>query len=160
MTGTPVEAARKAASAALAKLAPTDRVALIAFDTQADELFALSPVENGKAARAALGKLAAGGGTDGFPALRMAYEALVQTPSKQRHVLFFTDGQMPWQGMLELVRHMRGCGVTFDAIGLGANVDTELLGKMAALAGGRFTQVDDPANLPAAFEKSARPMVP
>ncbi|HYF77039.1 MAG TPA: vWA domain-containing protein [Symbiobacteriaceae bacterium] len=125
-------------------LDPGDRVAVVAFDTDARVLLPLSPVGDGAAARKALTEMGrpAGQWTDIKAALAAAMEQLGQ-PSAERApaVLLFTDGKPETQPdgvppgyrdeLTQLISQLAGRAVPVFTLGLG-NADEETLGRIAA----------------------------
>lgn len=156
MAGPPIDALRDAAIAAVATLDPTDQLYIVSFDSRPHEMLALAPVGDGRAARDALTKLDAVGGTDGSPALELALTALSKSSSQRRHVLFLADGQMPPAGIEDIVSALHACGATVSTIGLGHSVDASLLSKMAEMGGGRFIPLSKPSELAPAFHIQLR----
>lgn len=123
-------------------LAPQDRVAVIAFDTDARVLLPLTAVGDGAAARQALGSLGAPTGqwTDIKEALQAALGALAGQAGSPAVVLF-TDGKPQTQdsgvpaGYMDdlhaTVQKLAGRSVPVFSVGLG-QADFDLLGRIAA----------------------------
>lgn len=65
-----------------------------------------------------IGRIAARGGTNIFPALDAAYQDLAVTRARIEHVILLTDGQAPEQGIPELTQAMRAEGITVSTVGL------------------------------------------
>jgi Mg-chelatase subunit ChlD len=151
MSGERIEAARSGVVEVIGALTAIDRLGVVVFDSRAEPLVRLAPLGDGGLARQAVARLQPGGGTDGEPALEMAYEALREAPERVRHVVFMTDGQMPVRGLSELAAQMSSCAISLSTIGLGKDVDSELLSRLAADAGGTFVQMRDPTGLPKAL---------
>jgi hypothetical protein len=98
-----------------------------------------------------IGRLAARGGTNIFPALDMAYQDLVVTRARIKHVILLTDGQSPETGITELAQVMRAEGITISSVGIGTDVNRVLLETIANLGGGRSYFTNDPHNIPRIF---------
>lgn len=124
-------------------LDPGDRVAVVAFDTDARVLLPLSPVGDGEAARKALTGMGrpAGQWTDIKAALAAAMEQLGQpTAERAPAVLLLTDGKPETQPdgvppgyreeMARLISQLAGRAVPVFTVGLGA-AEAETLGQIA-----------------------------
>src|SRR6202022_4352219 len=91
-----------------------------------------------------IARIQAGGGTEIFPALDAAYQALSTTRAKKKHVILLTDGQAPQHGIRDLVQAMAAEEISVTSVGLGGGVDENLLRMIADVGGGRFYRVADP----------------
>jgi len=100
-----------------------------------------------------IARIQAGGGTEIFPALDAAYQALSTTRAKKKHVILLTDGQAPKPGIRDLVQAMAAENITVTSVGLGGGVDEELLRMISEVGGGRFYKVADPQALPRIFTR-------
>ena len=149
MAGEKLDAARRTAAAVAEALGPRDRLALVAFDSQAELLLAARPIDDGgrRAAVAAIGRLAERGGTNLFEGWLRAAEqvaaAMEAGPKASHRLVLLSDGQAN-EGVTdrsELARHAGGLaarGVVTSAVGIGDGYDEQLLGAMAEAGGGRL----------------------
>ncbi|MFP6684906.1 MAG: VIT and VWA domain-containing protein [Polyangiaceae bacterium] len=140
MSGAALDNAVRAAKRVIDKLAPRDRVNVVAFDDGVDSLFdkpklAKSAVR--KMARTYLDKLKAGGGTDIALALSKALAAQ-RRDALPDVVLFITDGQSDAKAALRAAKADPGDARVFT-VGVGNGVDRPLLSRLAAIKRGRFT---------------------
>lgn len=153
MMGAKLEAAREAAHQSVDRLRDDDEIAIIAFDTQAKLVVPLGRPTNRPLIHAQIDSIQPGGGTYYDDALELATEELAHAGPKTRHVLFLTDGLAPTEGVDALVEGLNRIGATLSTIGLGADTDPVLLGRMASLGGGRTWSISDPTKLAGAFRE-------
>lgn len=156
MQGTKMELAKEAARATAKALNPEDRIGVIAFDSEARVAVRLQRASNSYRIDTDIGKLQPSGGTHIYPALDQAYQILLQTQAKIKHVIVLTDGQAPRQGMDALVRQMRKSGITVSSVGVGTDVDRSMLEAIADRGGGRAYFTDRPETLPRIFVKETK----
>lgn len=153
MTGLPMEMAKKAAQATLEVLAPDDVIGVIAFDSNPLRYVKLQPARNRSRIRGEISRIQPGGGTEIFPALDAAYNDLTVTPARKKHVILLTDGKAPHSGIRDLVTAMIAEAITVTTVGLGGDLDEQLLKSIADEGGGRYHHVPDPESLPRIFTK-------
>ncbi|MEM1416909.1 MAG: VWA domain-containing protein, partial [Myxococcota bacterium] len=151
MNGQKIELAKEAAKATAELLGPDDYISVIGFDSRPERIVRMQSARNRTRILRDIGRLAARGGTQIFPALDMAYQDLSVTRARVKHVILLTDGQAPERGITELTQVMRAEGMTVSTIGLGADVNRALLQSVASLGGGRSYLTNDPHNVPRIF---------
>lgn len=98
------------------------------------------------------------GGTDLFPALAAAVEALqALPPDRERHIVLASDGITKKGDEEGFYAAATAAGVTVSVFGIGEEKDEELLRRIADTCGGRYYPVADPATIPAlVFEDRRR----
>jgi uncharacterized membrane protein len=153
MTGLPLEMAKAAAKATVGVLSPDDLVEVIAFDSQPVRYVKMQPARNRSRIAAEIARINPGGGTEIFPALDAAYQDMTVTQARKKHVILLTDGRAPTGGIRDLTAGMISELITVTTVGLGGDVDDQLLRMIADVGGGRFHAVQDPSNLPRIFTK-------
>jgi Ca-activated chloride channel family protein len=156
MQGPKMELAKEAARATAESLAAEDLIGVVAFDSEARLTVRLQRAGNRYRISTDISKLSANGGTHIYPALDMAYQTLLTAPAKIKHVILLTDGQAPRQGIDALVRQMKRSGITVSTVGVGSDVDHNLLESIADRGGGRFYFTDRPETLPRIFVKETK----
>ncbi len=156
MQGPKMELAKEAARATAETLAQEDLIGVVAFDSEARLAVRLQRAGNRYRISTDISKLAANGGTHIYPALDMAYQTLLTAPAKIKHVILLTDGIAPRQGIDALVRQMKRSGITVSTVGVGSDVDHNLLESIADRGGGRFYFTDRPETLPRIFVKETK----
>jgi Ca-activated chloride channel family protein len=153
MTGLPLEMAKQAAKATADTLAGDDLLEVIAFDSQPTRIVQMTAARHSARIQTDIARIQAGGGTEIFPALDTAYQALSSTRAKRKHAILLTDGQAPSAGIRELVQAMSAEDITVTTVGLGGAADEGLLRTIAEVGGGRFYRVADPQALPRIFTR-------
>lgn len=153
MMGLPLEMAKNAAKATVGVLAPDDLIEVIAFDSAPTRFVKLQPARNRSRIINDIARIQPGGGTEIFSALDAAYQDMTVTRARKKHVILLTDGKASSSGIRDLVTAMTGEAITVTSVGLGGDVDEQLLKMIADTGGGRYHPVADPNNLPRVFTK-------
>jgi Ca-activated chloride channel homolog len=153
MTGLPLEMAKAAAKATVGVLAGDDLVEVIAFDSAPTRFVKMQPARNRTRIANDIARISPGGGTEIYPALEAAYQDMAVTAARKKHVILLTDGRAPTSLIREVVTSMIAEAITVTTVGLGNDVDEQLLKMIADVGGGRFHAVQDPNNLPRIFTK-------
>ncbi len=151
MNGPKIELAKEAAAATAEMLGAEDYIEVVGFDSQPTRVVRMQSARNRIQILRDIGRLTARGGTAIFPALDMAYQDLVVTRARIKHVILLTDGQTQEPGIPELVQAMSAEGITVSTVGVGSDVNRALLQQIASLGGGRPYFPQDPHNLPRIF---------
>jgi Mg-chelatase subunit ChlD len=154
MRGPRLDGAKAATRIALDKLAPDDEVGVVVFDSDATVVHPLLPLTRPAFVAAQLDRVDGGGGTNIFTGLKVANELLAPARGVTKHVVLFTDGEAPIDGIAELCQDMRAGGITIDAIGLQGS-DRNVLAMIAETGDGRLFMVEDVLALPHLFELAA-----
>jgi Ca-activated chloride channel family protein len=132
-----------------------DRLGIVSFDVVPRVLAPMRAMTAAAAAAAAAAVtgLTASGGTDIAAALRTAAGQLSSVPGGpgSRQLILMTDGVSQSASYGALARGLRAAGMTLSTVGLGGQVDQELLRQLAAIGGGRYTHTSDAAALPRIF---------
>ncbi|HOJ54614.1 MAG TPA: VWA domain-containing protein [Phycisphaerae bacterium] len=150
--------ANEAAILALKTLLPRDYLGLVAFDTRATWVVPLQTNANQTSVATRVRGIGPGGGTDAYPALEAAAEALekIGRAASVKHVLLLTDGQTQPAPFEQLVGRMSRHGITLSTIGVGDGMNDPMLRRLAELGGGVFHPVRDPRTLPQIFFRETR----
>ncbi|MFC9977949.1 VWA domain-containing protein [Spirillospora sp. NPDC127200] len=159
--GGKMAAARQAAKAALNVLRDGVRFAVVAGANQprmvypAGERLARMDAGTRKAARTAVGRLDASGGTAIGTWLRLADRLLAEDRPDVRHVTLLTDGKNQHETAAELDAALAQCagGFVCDAFGVGTDWEVAELRKISSALLGTFLDVPDPADLEARFRE-------
>jgi uncharacterized membrane protein len=151
-----IELAKDAAYLAATQLSNTDQVGVVVFDTQAQWVVPLNPMGNPSNLVSPIGRIAPGGGTNIYSGLAPAVETLKTANAKNKHIILLTDGQDS-EGLdyTKVKADAKAAGITISTVGLGEDVNSAFLQDLANSAGGRYTFVNDPSNLPKIFAKEA-----
>ncbi len=153
MGGVKIEMAKDAARAAVELLGPKDKVGVIAFD---GDIFWVAEVQSASNKGQVIDKIStieAGGGTTMGPPMEAAYEALMNTPAKLKHVIVLTDGVSEPADFQGIAQNMTQAKMTCTTVAVGDDCDFDLLQEIARIGNGRYYQAEDPSNIPQIFAK-------
>jgi uncharacterized membrane protein len=153
MTGLPLEMAKAAAKATAQVLGSDDLIEVIAFDSAPTRYVKMQPARNRARIAGEIARIQPGGGTEIFSALDAAYQDMTVTQARKKHVILLTDGKAPQGGIRDLASAMIAESITVTSVGLGSDLDEQLLKMIADVGGGRYHAVADPNNLPRIFTK-------
>lgn len=152
--------ANEAAILALKSLMPKDYVGVIAFDTQPTWVVPLTQNDHPEQTSAEIREITPAGGTDMYPALDAACDALKNLSSAEvpvKHIVLLTDGDNNFPRDWPVVcAKMRAANITLSTVGIGDDADKNLLGSLAQMGHGKFYFVQDPNVLPQVFIKEAQ----
>ncbi|MEA2695668.1 MAG: Ca-activated chloride channel, partial [Acidobacteriota bacterium] len=144
MEGTSIDQAKAALLQGLASLLPEDRFNVIEFNSTTRALYEASAAADPAhlaAARQFVGRLAAGGGTEMLPALKLAFQDDGERPGEVRQVIFATDGEVSNEDELfAYIREHLGRSRLFT-VGIGAAPNTHFMQKAAEYGRGTFTGI-------------------
>jgi uncharacterized membrane protein len=99
----------------------------------------------------AIATIKAGGGTDGYPALKETYSQLFERPALLKHVIFLSDGQMTRGDFAGLLRRMGKDKITVSSVAIGKDADVQLMVDIAKWGKGRFYYTEDSQTIPRIF---------
>jgi uncharacterized membrane protein len=156
MTGTKIEMAKEAAVRSLAVLGPLDQAAVLTFDTVPQWVAPPTPLSDDGRQQLddAIGRIAAGGGTEIYPAVETAFEALDGVDADVKHLIVLTDGQDAGANNYQpLIDQMRAARVTVSTVAVGDDADQGLLSALARAGRGRFHFTDNPSEIPDIFTR-------
>lgn len=149
MHGNSLQQAQQALLAGLGTLQPGDLFNIIEFNSSMQPVFRESvyvDTDSIRAARSAIGRLRANGGTDMAPALAFALRQPEQ-PMHLRQVIFMTDGAVDnEEALYRLIRNELGQGRLFT-VGIGAAPNSWFMRMAAELGRGSSTLIAAPQEL-------------
>ena len=142
--------------AAIELLSPMDSVAVIAVDSSAHLIQALTQVTDVDAITSRVRRIESmGGGIFTYTALLAAGKELAKAQQLNKHIILFADAAdaEEHEGCADLLQDFRASGVTLSVIALGtdADSDAQFLKEIAAIGGGEAYFTMDPADLPRLF---------
>ncbi len=152
MQGAKIEAAKESARATAEALSPNDVLAVVVFDSEAQLFIRPQRAANKMRISSEISRLQTGGGTNIYPGLKEAFETLEGINAKVKHVILLSDGEAPYEGIVELVQDMRAARITVSAVGV-SGADRNLLSMIADNGDGRLYMTDDIHALPRIFMK-------
>lgn len=156
MAGEKIRWSQAAAREALRALGPRDYIGVVAFDSEPRRAVPLQKAENRGLVLRMVARLAAGGGTDLFPAMEDGFRQLQNNDAAVKHMIVLTDGQTPPAQFPTLAREMASRGITVTTVAVGQDADVQLLNQIARIGTGKFYQVTSPRAIPRIFMQEAR----
>ncbi len=154
MGGQKIEMAKEAAKASSMMLSSSDQIGIIAHDSGAIPIIPLTRASNRMRIQNAIATITAGGGTDIFPAYKMAGDWLKASSARIKHIIVLSDGQSPNRERIwAMAEELRTSRITSTAVGIGHGADRSLLQNIARNGGGRYYFTDNPNNVPKIFTK-------
>lgn len=147
------QVANAATTLAVRSLLPIDHVGLVAFDSQPEWIVPLQRNRQPAEIERQIGRIGPRGGTDVYPALEQAVEALagLGRSAAVRHIILLSDGQTSAGPFDELVTRMVDQGITLSVIGIGNAMNDPMLRRLAERGRGQYHPVADPRVLPRVF---------
>ncbi len=152
MQGARIEAAKESARVTAEVLSPNDIIGVVAFDSEAQVYVKPQRASNRMRISSDISRLQPGGGTNIYPGLREAFELLQGINAKVKHVIVLSDGEAPYDGIVDLVGDMRASRITVSCIGV-SGADRNLLSMITDAGDGRLYMVEDLGSLPRIFMK-------
>lgn len=153
MEGLPIELARQAAKATVELLGPRDRIAVIGFDGDAQVVCEMRSAGEASMIQSAIDSLAAGGGTNVYPAMEVGRGMLDTSGTQVKHMIILSDGQTQPADHLGLTQAMADSGITVSTVALGDGAARELMTAIAETGRGRYYETVDPNSVPQIFTK-------
>jgi len=150
-----IDVAKTAAAEVAMQLTPLDRVGVIGFDAAAKWVVPMTPGGDAGSVISKLATLRAGGGTDAYPAMELAMEALDGLNVRVKHVILLTDGQLSARDHEGLASAMAGAGISVSTVAVGPDADLYTLERIAKLGGGEFYLAADVQRVPRIFLREA-----
>lgn len=149
-----VALARDAAARSVSVLTKRDQVGVVAFDTMPWWVVPPGPVDDKEKLQQLIGSIQADGGTEIYPPLQAAYQALSDLPTQVKHIILLTDGMSASGGDYQsLLADMRAQGISLSTVAVGAEADAGMLKALSELGRGRFYATADADSIPSIFTK-------
>src|SRR5262245_23219332 len=148
---TKLDLAKEASHLVVDLLDERNEVGVMSWDT---EFIWDVPVRSAKdkaAIHHSIATIKAGGGTDGYPALKESYAVLFERPALLKHVIFLSDGQMTRGDFQGLLRRMVKDKITVSSVAIGKDADLQLMVDVAKWGRGRFYYTEDSQTIPRIF---------
>jgi Ca-activated chloride channel family protein len=153
MSGHKIELAKEAAIAAAEVLKENDRFGVVAFDGAAEWIAPMTDSSDLGAITGYISRLVAGGGTNIYPGLYDAFQALQEEDAKLEHIILLSDGQTEGSGYDTLVSHIAADGITLSTVGIGEGADMRLMEDMASWGNGESYFTNDFGSIPQIFTR-------
>ncbi len=148
---TKLDIAKEASHLVVDLLDERNEVGVMSWDTEFVWDSPLRPARDKQAIHHSIATIKAGGGTDGYPALKEAYQVLFDRPALLKHVIFLSDGQMTRGDFAGLLRRMAKDKITVSTVAIGKDADVPLMVDIAKWGRGRFYYTEDDATIPRIF---------
>ena len=153
MGGQKIELAKDAAKSAVELLGPRDQIGVIAFEGSTYWVSEMRSLADRGLLLDRISTIQAGGGTNMYPAMDEAYQALQSTAAKLKHVIILTDGRSSPGDFEGIAQAMASARITISTVGVGRGADQNLLEEIARIGRGRYYFTDDPTSIPQIFAK-------
>jgi uncharacterized membrane protein len=148
---TKLDIAKEAAHLVVDLLDERNEVGVMSWDTEFIWDSPVKPARDKQAIHHAIATIKAGGGTDGYPALKESYQVLFDRPALLKHVIFLSDGQMTRGDFAGLLRRMAKDKITVSTVAIGKDADVPLMVDVAKWGRGRFYYTEDDSTIPRIF---------
>ena len=148
---TKLDIAKEASHLVVDLLDERNEVGVMSWDTEFIWDAPLKPARDKQGIHHAISTIKAGGGTDGYPALKEAYQVLFDRPALLKHVIFLSDGQMTRGDFSGLLRRMAKDKITVSTVAIGKDADVPLMVDVAKWGRGRFYYTEDDSTIPRIF---------
>src|SRR5262249_16951546 len=132
---------------------PKDQLGVVAFDGESYWISELHSAADKGYIIDRISTIEASGGTNIYPGLSDAYDALAPANAKLKHVILLTDGHSTPGDFEGIAADMVAARITLSSVAVGSEADAELLERLAQTGGGRFYVCDDPNSVPQIFAK-------
>ncbi|MHB2017913.1 MAG: VWA domain-containing protein, partial [Candidatus Xenobia bacterium] len=145
--------AREAAIATLDLIGPQDQIGVVCFDEAAYWTVPLQPAVKRPEIADEIATIRPGGGTDMYPALQEAYQALKGATAVVKHIIVLSDGETAPRDFDTLLSHIEADHITVSTVAVGVDADQHFMAHLAELGKGRAYYTDQPSVLPRIFTK-------
>jgi uncharacterized membrane protein len=148
---TKLDLAKEAGHLVVDLLDERNEIGVMSWDTEFIWDASIRAAKDKGAIHHAIATIKAGGGTDGYPALKEAYAVLFERPALLKHVIFLSDGQMTRGDFAGLLRRMSKDKITVSTVAIGKDADVQLMVDIAKWGKGRFYYTEDSQTIPRIF---------
>lgn len=138
-----LDLAREAAYSVAEIMNETDRIGVLAFDTECFWAVPIQGASRREAIAQGLSTLVAEGGTSLYPAMVEAHRKLAETPAMVKHLIVLSDGVSASASFEEISRKIASDGITITTVAVGQDSDIELMKNIADWGGGRAYYTGD-----------------
>ncbi|MCP3965509.1 MAG: VWA domain-containing protein [Lentisphaerae bacterium] len=153
MSGMPISLARQAAKAAVDLLGGRDKIGIVTFDGQANTITDLTRASNKMTIKSQIDQIAAGGGTNLYPAMVEAGSMLRRSNTKLRHMIILSDGQSRAADFESEGERLNQSGITISTVALGTGAHRALMRRLAEIGRGRCYKAMSPEAMPRIFAR-------
>jgi len=152
---TKMELAAAAAVTALESLKKQDMVGVVGFDNRVHKVLAMTSLSRRELVKKKIMSIKPEGQTNILLGIKTGYELLQKgTGKKIRHMIMFSDGKPSEKADYEpILQKLKDAHITLSAVGIGNDLDRELMRKLAQGTGGRLYLTEDMFNIARIFKK-------
>ncbi len=143
-----MDLAKEAAQLVVELLDERNEVGVLSFDTAFTWVVPVGPAKAKDRILKEIATIKAGGGTDLFPPLKEAYQAIFDRSALLRHVLVLSDGEVQAADFAGLVRRMQQDKITVSSVAIGKDSDVKFMTDLSRWGRGRFYYTDDIYSIP------------
>jgi len=143
-----LDLAKEAAQLVVELLDERNEVGVLSFDTAFTWVVPMGPAKAKDRFLKEIATIKAGGGTDLFPPLKEAYQAIYDRQALLRHVLVLSDGEVQAADFAGLVRRMQQDKITVSSVAIGKDSDVKFMTDLSRWGRGRFYYTDDIYSIP------------
>lgn len=144
MSGQKIELCKSAAIATAEILTKRDFIHVVAFDSAAHPVVPMTRVDSPAALASQIATLTSGGGTNIYPGMANARNALNGVKARIKHMIVLTDGHTSGAGYETLAATCRSEGMTISTVAVGSGAQVGLLQSIASAGGGEAYLTMDP----------------
>lgn len=145
--------AKQAAAKVYLGLNPSDKLGVVVFDSMAYEVLGLGDSFDEEEVMMRIGGITASGGTNIKSGLEKAYQNLLESDGKSKHIILVTDGQSDSRGIDEIVSSCVSSNISISSIAIGSGADKNLLKGISDGGKGRFYSLSNAKDIPNVFLK-------
>lgn len=153
MSGLPIQMARMASKAAVELLSRRDQVSVIAFDSQAYAACDMTYASDQEMIHGSIDSIAAGGGTNMYPAMALGKEMLTVVPARIKHMILLGDGMSSGGDFEGIASDMANENITISTVALGSGADRQLMHAIATIGRGRYYETMEAESIPRIFTR-------
>lgn len=157
---------KQALATLISKLRPQDKISITAFDSDANVVFPTQPLGDGTAALEAINRLEPGSSTNLSDGLKLGYQEAMEGYEKDstNRVILLTDGiantgETNPQTIAQTSVQYNDRGIDLSTIGVGRDVNMDLLRELANSGRGIFHFVEDSADITKVFDDEEQSLV-
>ncbi|MFB3819050.1 MAG: VWA domain-containing protein [Candidatus Methylomirabilales bacterium] len=143
-----LDLAKESAQLVVELLDDRNEVGVVAFDTSWNWVVPIGPAADKDRIIREIASIKAGGGTDLFPALKEAYQAIYDRQALLRHVLVLSDGEVTAADFPGLVRRMQRDKISVSSVAVGKDSDVKFMTDISRWGRGRFYYTEDIYSIP------------
>lgn len=148
---TGLDLAKQAALSGVSEVRNTDEVGVLAFDDKYSWIVPITEATDLDKISSDIESIGYGGGTSIYPALQQAYEKIILSNAKIKHLILLTDGQDDFNQYDDLLNMINKAGITVSTVAVGEGADQSTLNMIANRCGGRFYYTDVNNSIPRIF---------